>query len=69
MKFNVNKCVFGQYVGYTEELGSNSKTETYASIILEIELDIWKNVPVVLSDGKGLQSKNTEVSFVIKKES
>jgi glucose-6-phosphate 1-dehydrogenase len=59
-----SKTVRGQYEGYrTEANVSDSNTETYASIELNINNEQWKNVPIVLETGKALDAKCTEISI------
>ena len=55
--------VFGQYRGYRQEEGvrSDSRTETYAALKLEMHNWRFKGVPVYLRTGKALGSKNTRV--------
>lgn len=69
MSIDLDQCVFGQYTGYNEELGSVSTTETFSSFLINFNHNKWNGVPILMTAGKGLQSKNTEVSFFIKKES
>lgn len=68
IKINNGQCIVGQYVGYTEELGTPSETETFASIGLRVETKEWEGVPFIITAGKALETKSTEVSFEIKKE-
>lgn len=61
--------VFGQYRGYREESGvrSDSRTETYAALKLEMHNWRFKGVPVYLRTGKALGSKGTRVVVEFKK--
>ena len=48
---------------YRDEEGvpEGSRTPTYAMAVLKIDNDRWRDVPFVLSAGKGLESKKTEI--------
>jgi glucose-6-phosphate 1-dehydrogenase len=61
--------VFGQYRGYRQEEGvrSDSRTETYAALKLEMHNWRFKGVPVYLRTGKALGSKNTRVVVEFKR--
>lgn len=52
----------GQYVGYHDEPGvaSDSDTETFAAVRLEIDSWRWAGVPWIIRAGKGLASTVTE---------
>jgi glucose-6-phosphate 1-dehydrogenase len=56
-------AVFGQYVGYHEIDGvaSDSRTETFAALRLEIENWRWAGVPILVRAGKSLPTTATEV--------
>ncbi len=60
--------VRGQYVGYRDEPGvaTDSDTETYAALRLEVDSWRWAGVPWIIRAGKGLKSTVTEavVEFV-----
>jgi glucose-6-phosphate 1-dehydrogenase len=60
-----DKVVRGQYVGYRNEPGvaSNSQTETFVAMELEIENWRWAGVPFLLRTGKKLARKVTEISM------
>jgi glucose-6-phosphate 1-dehydrogenase len=53
----------GQYNSYKEEnyVKKGSKTETYASINLEVNNDRWKGVPINITTGKKLEEKLTSI--------
>lgn len=58
------QVVRGQYRGYQEEVGNvGSTTETYVSLPLQIDNKRWHGVPIRLSAGKALQTKQVAVSF------
>ncbi|HSW37050.1 MAG TPA: glucose-6-phosphate dehydrogenase [Candidatus Saccharimonadales bacterium] len=55
-----------QYKGYTQEVNNpNSTTETYVSLLLDINNDRWRGVPIYLATGKALSEKRTEIRIVI----
>lgn len=59
----------GQYNGYQEEVNnSDTLTETYAAIRLNITTERWANTPVLLRAGKSMQEKITEISLVFRDE-
>ncbi|MFZ3711442.1 glucose-6-phosphate dehydrogenase, partial [Salmonella enterica subsp. enterica] len=57
------RCVRGQYRGYTEVSGvaKDSTTETYVALRTEIDNWRWAGVPIFLRAGKALPEKVTEV--------
>lgn len=63
-----SKTIFGQYTGYEEDIGIPSKTETCAGFWLKINDARWEGVPFLMFAGKALESKKTEINFVIKPE-
>jgi glucose-6-phosphate 1-dehydrogenase len=63
-----HECVKrGQYEGYREEVGNlESMTETFVSVNI-VSLDSeWRGVPIVLSTGKALSEKFTEIRIEYK---
>ena len=62
------RYVRGQYEGYREIPGcnTNSQTETYAALRLEIDNWRWAGVPFFIRTGKRMPSKQTEVRLVFK---
>ena len=59
----------GQYEGYTEEAGNKeSSVETFVSIKFKSKDEKWKNVPMILTTGKALDSKYTEIRISYKKD-
>jgi glucose-6-phosphate 1-dehydrogenase len=54
--------------GYLEEQGvpSDSSTETYAALRLEVQNWRWAGVPIVLRTGKRLARKVTEIAVMLK---
>jgi glucose-6-phosphate 1-dehydrogenase len=58
-----DRCVRGQYRGYTEVDGvaKDSATETFVALRLEIDNWRWAGVPIFLRAGKGLPERITEV--------
>jgi glucose-6-phosphate 1-dehydrogenase len=57
------RCVRGQYRGYTDVPGvaKDSQTETYVALRAEIDNWRWAGVPIFLRAGKALPEKVTEV--------
>lgn len=62
------KIVRGQYAGYTssKNISKSSKTETFASLALEVNLPRWRGVPIILRTGKKLGQKETSATIVFK---
>ena len=56
------------YPGYRDEdtIPDDSITPTYASVRLRIENDRWRGVPFVVTAGKGLASRYSEVRIVFR---
>jgi glucose-6-phosphate 1-dehydrogenase len=59
---NPDDVVRGQYAGYRTETGvaTDSDTETYAAMRLEVDSWRWAGVPWIIRAGKGLSSTVTE---------
>ena len=59
----------GQYAGYRSEkhVSRDSLTETYASMIVEIDLPEWRGVPIRIVSGKKLDVKTTDIVITFKK--
>lgn len=64
------KQLLGQYSGYASEVQKhgikNSKTETFARIVLKSQNSRWKDVPLILRAGKKLGIKKGEFQIVFK---
>ncbi|MEK7113268.1 MAG: hypothetical protein AAB873_00405 [Patescibacteria group bacterium] len=61
--------VYGQYEGYKEEINNpSSQTETFTSVTLKSTDSKWKNVPIILTTGKALKERFTEIKILYKKE-
>jgi glucose-6-phosphate 1-dehydrogenase len=62
------EAVLGQYEGYRDEDGveSRSRTDTYAALRVEIDSWRWAGVPFYLRTGKRLAAKSAEVVVVFK---
>ncbi|MFA4975768.1 MAG: hypothetical protein WC839_00645 [Candidatus Paceibacterota bacterium] len=60
---NEYKCVKrGQYLGYREEVNNpKSMTETFVSINMVSNDKAWHGIPIVLSTGKALSQKLTQI--------
>ncbi|WP_068189932.1 glucose-6-phosphate dehydrogenase [Mycobacterium sp. UM_CSW] len=61
------RCVRGQYRGYTDVAGvaQDSQTETYIALRTEIDNWRWAGVPIFLRAGKALPQKVTEVRMFL----
>jgi glucose-6-phosphate 1-dehydrogenase len=59
----------GQYIGYRNEQGvaSKSQTPTFAAVKMHIDNWRWQGVPFFLRSGKQLADKTTEISIVFKR--
>ena len=53
--------VIGQYQGYAQEIGSDSKTETFVAVKAHVDNWRWKGVPFYLRTGKKLPERDTEI--------
>ncbi|KAK6913025.1 Glucose-6-phosphate dehydrogenase, NAD-binding [Dillenia turbinata] len=60
--------VLGQYEGYTDDptVPDNSKTPTFATVILHIHNERWEGVPFILKAGKALNSRKAEIRVQFK---
>lgn len=60
-----SQTVRGQYERYTQEenVPDNSQTETYFRVPARITNDRWRNVPITLESGKGLQEDRVEIEI------
>ena len=59
----------GQYIGYAEEVQNpGSTTETFVSMTLFSSDPRWGGVPIVLTTGKALQDRYSEVRVFFKQE-
>ena len=60
--------ILGQYENYTQENGvqQNSKTETFASLLLRVENERWSGVPFFIRTGKCLDKKETVIFIKFK---
>jgi glucose-6-phosphate 1-dehydrogenase len=61
------RCVRGQYRGYTDVAGvaKDSQTETFVALRTEIDNWRWAGVPIFLRAGKALPEKVTEVRLFL----
>ncbi|SCZ77667.1 glucose-6-phosphate dehydrogenase [Acidaminobacter hydrogenoformans] len=74
MKLNLEESQFGQYTGSESENGfldeegvaPDSGTETFASLMLEIDAPRWQGVPFKLVTGKKLSEKKTVIEIKMK---
>lgn len=62
---NKSECVKrGQYEGYREEVNNpNSMTETFVSVNLASNEPAWRGVSIVLTTGKALNEKSTQIKI------
>jgi glucose-6-phosphate 1-dehydrogenase len=60
--FTSDNLIRGQYLGYRDEPGvaTDSDTETFAAVRLEVDSWRWAGVPWIIRAGKGLASTVTE---------
>jgi len=63
------RCVRGQYEGYREIEGvaSDSQTETFVALELEVRNWRWSGVPFFIRAGKEMPAKETEVNVVFRR--
>ena len=63
------RCVRGQYRGYTDVAGvaKDSQTETYVALRTGIDNWRWAGVPIFLRAGKALPEKVTEVRLFLRR--
>jgi len=72
---SIEHLCLGQYTaddkgnsGYLDEKGvqSDNLTPTYAAVVLKIDNERWRDVPFIVTAGKGLDNSNTEVRIHFK---
>ena len=61
--------LFGQCDDYAQQAGvdKNSKTETFAALMLRVDNERWKGVPFFVRTGKCLDKKETTIYIKFKK--
>ena len=65
----IGKSIHGQYEGYRKETdNSNSIVETFASLTLASTSSEWRGVPIILTTGKNLDAKKTEIKITYRQE-
>lgn len=66
-----DSMILGQYEGYRNEIdvAKDSKTETFAALKLYINSKKWENVPFIISTGKKLNERMTEVRITFRSNS
>ena len=66
-----NDVVLGQYAGYREldDVADDSAVETFVSLVLSIDNDRWRGVPISLRTGKRLDEDRTEAIFHLRNTS
>lgn len=63
------KTARAQYEGYRDEVGNPESTvETFVSVELSSSDPAWQGVPLVLTTGKALESKKTEVRIHFRRQ-
>ncbi|XP_052197038.1 glucose-6-phosphate 1-dehydrogenase, cytoplasmic isoform [Diospyros lotus] len=62
------EVVVGQYEGYRDDptVPDNSKTPTFATVILRIHNERWEGVPFILKAGKALNSRKADIRVQFK---
>jgi glucose-6-phosphate 1-dehydrogenase len=56
----------GQYKGYKEEVdNADSMVETFAAMVVSINNERWRGIPVLLATGKSLDKKRTEIQLTL----
>ena len=62
------KSADGKKVGYAEDEGvkEGTKTPTYCAMVVHIDNERWKDVPILLQTGKGLDTTKSEVYVTFK---
>ena len=67
-KISVVDSMCGQYDGYQQEVhvDPQSKTETFAAVMLRINNNRWSGVPFYLKTGKHLKQKETRITIKFK---
>ncbi|MCU1643952.1 MAG: glucose-6-phosphate 1-dehydrogenase [Nocardia sp.] len=63
------RAVTGQYAGYHDVTGvsSESETETYMALRLEVNTPRWRGVPWFIRAGKALATRATEVRMIFRR--
>lgn len=65
---DVDTVTLGQYDGYRDldDVRDDSEVETYVSMLVAIDRDPWRGVPVRLVTGKRLHEQRTAVVFTVR---
>ena len=63
------EMVRGQYVGYldVDQIDPESTTETFVSLVANVETWRWSGVPIHIRAGKAMHETRTEISVVFKR--
>jgi glucose-6-phosphate 1-dehydrogenase len=65
----IKNALRGQYEGYVDEVkNKESGVETFISVKLESKDKRWIGVPIILTTGKSLKDKFTEIKILYKKD-
>ncbi len=64
-----DEMVRGQYVGYTDvdQVAEDSTTETFVSLVANVETWRWSDVPIHIRAGKAMDETRTEIAVVFKR--
>ncbi len=69
VKHIAKSTIRGQYEGYLDEVKNpESETETFVSLTLESSDPKWEGVPIVITTGKALDTKKTEINIYYRKD-
>ena len=64
------QTVRAQYDGYKDEVNNqDSTTETFAQATLHIDSERWNGVPILVTTGKALSKKMTDIRIIYKSDS
>ena len=58
---DADDIVIGQYAGYAEDIGRDSRTETFVALKAHVDNWRWKGVPFYLRTGKRMPERDTEI--------
>jgi glucose-6-phosphate 1-dehydrogenase len=66
--FSPEHAVYGQFEGYRDEDGvaSDSRTETFAALRVELDNDRWRGVPFLLRTGKAMAAGRRVVTVALR---
>lgn len=61
-------CIYGQYESYSKELHKESNTETFCVLPIYVNSERWSKTPFIITAGKGMNEKKTEIVLEFKRE-